>query len=118
MHGSLSPFDMHNICFAAGPDFRQGMQDDLPSGNIDVAPTVLWILGVDPPQRLSGRILEEALAHAPDRRPSSRPYRLEATCTTGGCTWRQYLTYAQVNGVLYFEEGNGEQVWHKTAEGN
>ncbi len=118
MHGSLSPFDMHNICFAAGPDFRQGMQDNLPSGNIDVAPTVLWILGVDPPQRLSGRILEEALAHAPDRRPSSRPYRLEATCTTGGCTWRQYLTYAQVNGVLYFEEGNGEQVWHKTAEGN
>src|ERR1019366_433134 len=36
MHGSLSPFDMHNMCIAAGPDFRKGAQDDLPSGNIDI----------------------------------------------------------------------------------
>ena len=28
MHGSLSPFDMHNTCVAAGPDFLQGLQDD------------------------------------------------------------------------------------------
>ena len=57
MHGSLSPFDMHNTCIAAGPDFRKGAQDDLPTGNIDIAPTILWILGVEPEHKLSGRVL-------------------------------------------------------------
>ena len=73
MHGSLSPFDMHNTCIAAGPDFRQGTQDDLPTGNIDIAPTVLWILGVEPEHKLSGRVLGEALTKlvAP-RRPARR----------------------------------------------
>jgi hypothetical protein len=48
MHGSLSPFDMHNTCIAAGPDFRKGALDDMPTGNIDIAPTILWLLGVEP----------------------------------------------------------------------
>jgi arylsulfatase A-like enzyme len=45
-HGSLSRFDMHNTLIANGPDFRRGYIDELPSGNDDVAPTVLHIIGV------------------------------------------------------------------------
>ncbi len=59
-HASLSPFDMHNTLVVAGPDFRQGMIDDLPSGNIDVAPTVLAVLGVPQPRPMDGRVLTEA----------------------------------------------------------
>jgi arylsulfatase A-like enzyme len=118
MHGSLSPFDMHNTCVAAGPDFLQGLQDDVPSGNIDIAPTILWILGVESKQRPSGRVLKEALAQTDNTPPLSEVHRLEAGCTAGGITWRQYLKYSEVNGVLYFEEGNGEQVWHKAIGGN
>ncbi len=54
IHSSLSPFDMHNTLIAAGPDFQKGMVDHLPSGNVDLAPTVLHILGVSPP-RAHGR---------------------------------------------------------------
>jgi hypothetical protein len=46
MHGSFSPIDVHNTLIAYGPDFREDMVDSLPTGNVDVAPTVASILGL------------------------------------------------------------------------
>jgi predicted AlkP superfamily pyrophosphatase or phosphodiesterase len=62
MHGSFSPVDVHNTLIAAGPDFRRRYRHTLPSGNVDVAPTVARILGL----KLAGaghdgRVLVEAL---------------------------------------------------------
>jgi arylsulfatase A-like enzyme len=62
MHGSFSPLDVHNALIAAGPDFRAGFKDPLPSGNVDVAPTIARILGLSLPHA-QGRALLEALAH-------------------------------------------------------
>ena len=81
-HSSLSRFDLHNTLVAAGPDFRQGFVDELPSGNVDVAPTVLHILGVKPQQPMDGRVLSEALAGEMDtaaKFPPPKTSRLEAT---------------------------------------
>ena len=47
MHGSFSPVDVHNTLLASGPDFREDFTDTLPSGNVDVAPTIARILGLD-----------------------------------------------------------------------
>jgi arylsulfatase A-like enzyme len=60
MHGSFSSVDVHNTLIAAGPHFRAGFSDALPSGNVDVAPTVARLLGLSLP-RAQGRVLEEAL---------------------------------------------------------
>jgi hypothetical protein len=60
MHGSFSPRDVHNTFLAAGPDFREGFKDQLPTGNVDVAPTVAAILGIDLPDA-EGRPVLEAL---------------------------------------------------------
>ena len=60
-HASLSRYDMHNTLVAAGPDFKQGFRSDTPSGNIDLAPTILHLLGVPPARPLDGRVLHEAL---------------------------------------------------------
>lgn len=60
MHGSFSPRDVHNTLVAAGPDFATNFNDTLPSGNVDVAPTVAKILGFELPQA-DGRPLLEAL---------------------------------------------------------
>jgi len=60
MHGSFSPRDVHNTLIAAGPHFKAGFNDNLPSGNVDVAPTVAALLGF----RFAapdGRVLNEAL---------------------------------------------------------
>jgi arylsulfatase A-like enzyme len=110
MHGSLSPFDMHNTCIAAGPDFRKGVEDDLPTGNIDIAPTILWILGVEPEHKLSGRVLGEALTPPCSTAPACETRRLEASFLSKDYTWHQYLKCSEVNGVLYFDEGNGDQI--------
>ena len=109
---------MHNTCIAAGPDFRQGTEDTVASGNIDIAPTVLWILGVQPEHKLSGRVLAEALTQPGSSSPPCETRRLEASFRAKDLTWHQYLKYSEVNGVLYFDEGNGELVSNEAIGGN
>ena len=106
-HASLSPFDLHNTLIAAGPDFKQGFVSELPSGNIDVAPTVLAILGVRQPIPMEGRVLFEALVGG-DPVPL-RPERqtIDASRDLGFRFWHEYLTLTRVGSVVYFEEGDG-----------
>jgi len=103
MHGSLSPFDMHNTLIARGPDFRQGFVDPLPSGNVDVGPTVLWILGVAPARKMDGRVLGESLRKSPFPPPHVQSISTSAASTG---SWRQYLKLVTVDGTEYLEEGN------------
>ncbi len=109
MHASLSRFDMHDTLIAAGPDFRSGIIDHLPTGNLDVAPTVLWILGVKPPKSLDGRVLTEALTIPGPKIKSYEPGHLEAGAPRETGPWHQYLNFTEVNGVDYYDEGNGSQ---------
>jgi len=109
-HVSLSPFDMHNTLVAAGPHFKAGIVSTLPSGNVDVAPTILWLLGIKPAKRMDGRVLSEALSVPGPELKSYRPHRLEAKVQLDGFEWRQYLNCVEVNGVEYFDEGNGAQI--------
>jgi hypothetical protein len=64
MHGSFSPIDVHNTLIAYGPDFKSGFVDKLPTGNVDVAPTIAYILGLSLPNT-DGRILAEAILNPP-----------------------------------------------------
>jgi arylsulfatase A-like enzyme len=60
-HGSSSPWDIHNTLIAAGPDLKHGIATDVPSANVDFAPTFLRLLGIPIPPSVQGRPLEEAL---------------------------------------------------------
>jgi len=60
-HATLSRFDMHNVLVAAGPNFKRGETDELPSGNVDLAPTILAILGIKSAASMDGRVLAEAM---------------------------------------------------------
>jgi predicted AlkP superfamily pyrophosphatase or phosphodiesterase len=64
MHGSFSPVDVHNALIASGPSFRSGIVSELPSGNVDLAPTLSYLLGTSLPQA-DGRVLVEALKTPP-----------------------------------------------------
>jgi arylsulfatase A-like enzyme len=99
---------MHNTLVAAGPDFREGFIDETPSGNVDVAPTILKILGVKSPRPMDGRVLSEALV-APEANPpkvETKELRAQATLPAG--EWQQTLTVSEVNGVRYLDEGTGQ----------
>ena len=60
MHGSFSSIDIHNTLIAFGPGFIPGRVIATPSGNVDVAPTVAYLLGQSMPGS-DGRILNEGL---------------------------------------------------------
>jgi predicted AlkP superfamily pyrophosphatase or phosphodiesterase len=107
-HGSLSRYDMNNTLVAVGPDIKKGLISDVPSGNVDLAPTVLWLLGVEPMKPMDGRVLHEALVTSKARAPKVNVKKIEATRDLGLFRWTQYLQFNDVNGTLYFDEGNGE----------
>ena len=63
-HGGGTPAELHNTLIASGPSFvssPSGIRSQIASGNIDVAPTVLELLGIPIPAHMEGRILTEAL---------------------------------------------------------
>ena len=105
-HASLSEFDVHNMLVAAGPGFRRAMLNDLPSGNIDLAPTILHLLGLESPQKQDGRILLEAMTgdSAPLRAVTET---LEVTRKFPSGQWRQHLHVSRVGETFYLDEGNG-----------
>ncbi len=65
-HGTTSPFDIHNPLVAAGPDLKSGAIVDVPSSNVDLAPTLLHLRGIEAPETMDGRVLLEALDAGPD----------------------------------------------------
>jgi hypothetical protein len=106
-HATLSRFDMHNILIAAGPDFHRAKMSDLPSGNIDLAPTILRILEIKAPEKMDGRILSEAMTNVdmPALKPETKT--IEATRDFPSGTWRQSLQISRVGSTIYLDEGNG-----------
>jgi predicted AlkP superfamily pyrophosphatase or phosphodiesterase len=106
-HASMSYFDMHNTLIAAGPDFRSGVQSDLPSGNADLAPTILHLLGVRARTAFDGRVLSEAFKDAPAQQSIAETTTLDARTERPGFVWHQYVRISKVGKTIYFDEGNG-----------
>jgi arylsulfatase A-like enzyme len=66
-HGSISPWTVRNTMLAWGPDFKRGATLRTPTSNVDVTPTLLYLLGhADVVATLQGRPMLEALAGGPD----------------------------------------------------
>ncbi len=105
-HSTMSRHDMHNILIASGPDFRRDWESETPSGNIDLAPTILWLLGMKPPHPMQGRVLREAMTDS-TQLPAASEKNSVAEREIGDRIWRQYLRAATVDGVTYILEGNG-----------
>jgi arylsulfatase A-like enzyme len=106
-HASLSEFDVHNTLIAAGPDFRRGAVDDLPSGNVDLAPTILHLLGLASPVRMDGRVLFEALKQTSSPAPRATSETIEARRYLPAGEWRQHLRITHLGDATYLDEGNG-----------
>jgi arylsulfatase A-like enzyme len=65
-HGSMSPWNVRNTFLAWGADFKKRATVGTPVGNVDVAPTILSLLGLTDGGALDGRVLAEALDGGPD----------------------------------------------------
>lgn len=103
-HGSLSPYDMRITLVLCGPSFKRNLACKVPAGIVDIAPTVLRLLGLRPIGQ--GRVLIEALAGSPD--PVALPVheeRLWAEATFDGVHYVQELRRWRVGRHVYLEAG-------------
>lgn len=69
-HGSMSPWTVRNTWLAWGADFKDAIIDRTPASNVDVAPTILALHGLDA-RGLDGRVLREAIEGGVDQSSSS-----------------------------------------------
>ncbi|HZP39278.1 MAG TPA: alkaline phosphatase family protein [Methylomirabilota bacterium] len=102
-HGSLSPWNVRNTLFAWGPGFRSRTIVPAAAGNVDVAPTILALLGLDGEDAagVEGRVLAEALADGPDPEQVTTETRTH-TVESGG--YRAALQVSLVAGRRYVDK--------------
>ena len=111
-HGSMSKHEMNNVMIAWGPGFKRGITLDVPSGNIDVAPTILNLLGLPVGDAMDGRVLAEALAGGPDPETvdwSNELYNTERRLKEK--VYRQQIKLSVVGGTTYVDQGNSTLGW-------
>jgi arylsulfatase A-like enzyme len=86
-HGTPGRVNIHNTLIAAGPDFKSGLRSEIPSGNVDVAPTIAFLLGFELPD-VDGRVLHEGLSRTNIVVRASPPTRAESTVAAGLTMYR------------------------------
>jgi hypothetical protein len=101
VHGGLHPREIHNVMAVKGSLFKSGYQSRLPAGIIDVAPTILHLLGCKPPPSMSGRVLAEALS---DGSTEEKTYET-MTYAVGKSPQRHVLRCWRVGGTRYIDSG-------------
>ena len=102
-HGGMSRHELRNTLIARGPSFLWSTVIDTPTGNIDVAPTILHILSVPGGDDMDGRVLYEALDGGDD--VSEAECRSVTHAAELG-DYRQEVTVTTVRGSAYLDEGN------------
>jgi arylsulfatase A-like enzyme len=70
MHGSFGIADVHNTLIANGPSFKPSTTLTTPTGNVDVAPTVAYLLSLSMP-KADGRVINEALTQPTSASPAA-----------------------------------------------
>jgi len=116
-HGTSSPFDIHNTLIVVGPDFKSapegkpGIESTIPASNVDLAPTILKLLGIDPSAEMDGRVLNELLketgpsgTETPKAKVPAVVKRVDTVQTTVGETgYKLYIHSSTYEGHRYFD---------------
>ncbi|MFL2627933.1 MAG: alkaline phosphatase family protein [Dehalococcoidia bacterium] len=102
MHGSISKHEMNNVLGAFGPSFKKGISCSTPTGNIDLTPTILHILGINTETSFDGRPIKEALVNdiEPDEVEVSTTEHIGKNSQTG---YSQKLVISSVGGTNYID---------------
>ena len=97
---------MNNTLIARGPSFRQAARVQSPTGNVDLAPTVLQLLGIPIPEHMEGRVIAEALSDSEQSVDwTSTTHRAERKTSVG--MYCQTVRVSTVGSTSYLDEGSG-----------
>ena len=102
----MSKHEMNNTLLARGPSFKTRKRIASPTGNVDVAPTVLGLLGLPIPDDMEGRAIVEALVDGPDSMESTTDTHMAGREVLDG-VYRQGITLSRVGSTVYLDSGSG-----------
>jgi arylsulfatase A-like enzyme len=100
-HGTSSPYDIHNTLIAVGPDFRENATSDAATSNVDIAPTLLRLLGIPPPPTMTGRVIEEGLRGGEAVRLNRRESGIDLSADRSGYALSAH--FSNVNNSRYLD---------------
>ena len=104
-HGSMSPHETRNVLFARGPGFKSNATVASPTGNVDIAPTVLHLLGLPGGEAMHGRVLREILGGGTEAvQWQTETHRAERTMQDG--IFRQEIQVSEVGDTVYLDHGS------------
>ena len=105
-HGSMSRYEMNNILLSRGPSFRHNERIMSPTGNVDILPTILQVMGLPIPGEIQGRVITESLkGHGSEI--LARMNRFVSSKNLQSGVFQQYIELSQVGETQYITEGNG-----------
>ncbi len=92
-HGGGSSAELHNTLIVRGPSFKSDYRSKIPSGNVDIAPTILHLFDIPVPGHFDGRVLTEALQHTGIENVNNSHTLMDESSKskTGAITKAQYL---------------------------
>ena len=102
-HGGMSKHELRNTLLARGPSFERSTVIESPTGNIDVAPTILHLMGLPGGDEMDGRVLHEALVGCDE---STEVESRMVTHVAELGDYRQEVTVTTVGATAYLDEGN------------
>lgn len=114
-HGGFSPYEVHIPLMAFGPGFKKGYEGNLPTSNVDLAPTILHLHKMAIPSQMDGRVMYELLN---EKSPLNAPVKtrvktIETSTKIPGGTYRILLEQSVLGDYIYL---NSAKVIRKLKE--
>lgn len=109
-HGGFSPYEVHIALLAKGPSFKESFESNLPTSNVDIAPTVLSIYKIPAPKTMEGRAFKELLKQTKGSAPSVKQERVETSTLVGGIKYKLILDISVVEKNRYINYAKTERV--------
>nr|WP_294995561.1 alkaline phosphatase family protein [uncultured Sediminibacterium sp.] len=109
-HGGFSPYEVHIALLAKGPSFKESFESNLPTSNVDIAPTVLSIYKIPAPKTMKGRAFKELLKQTKESAPIVKQERVETSTLVGGIKYKLILDISVVEKNRYINYAKTERV--------
>ena len=102
-HGGISPYEIHIALIASGPSFRKNFESDIPTSNVDIVPTILYISNISGYEKMDGRVMTELLSGsiAPPLNP--KPETIVTTTIINYTTYTLTLHRTAVGKNVYID---------------
>lgn len=86
-HGGFSPYEVHIALIASGPGFKKKFESELPTSNVDITPTILYLNHIPVPKEMDGRVVYELLT---GKVPAPLKVKAETLVTEVKAPWGNY----------------------------